>query len=322
VTEPAATIAVSSRNRPLRLRWLLNALLEQTAEPGSFEVVVAHDSSSAQTEQLLDTHSLHAAGHLRQLRFAPESMLAAPKRNAAWRAARAPLILFTDDDCRPAPDWVERALAAARGQPGAIVQGRTVPDPDEQATYLGAPWAHTQRVEPVSAEAETCNILYPRELLERLGGFEEDLGVGEDSDLALRAKEQGVHIVPAPEMLVYHAVDECFLPGRLRSLGRWQDMPLLVKRRPEARRDMWGRIWWKPEHAALVCAVVGGRVSRRPAARVALALPWMMLSMRHRGRTPRGLVRAVTELPGHAAVDATEMLVLARGSIRHRALLL
>jgi hypothetical protein len=44
--------------------------------------------------------------------------------------------------------------------------------------------------------------------------------------------------------------------------------------------------------------------------------------MRHRGRTARGLVRAISELPGHAAIDAAEIAVLARGSLHHRSLLL
>ena len=39
--------------------------------------------------------------------------------------------------------------------------------------------------------AQTCNILYPRELLERIGGFLDDppLSMGEDTELALRGAQ-------------------------------------------------------------------------------------------------------------------------------------
>ena len=40
---PDLTVAVASHERPLRLRWLLNALEEQTLERARFEVVVCHD---------------------------------------------------------------------------------------------------------------------------------------------------------------------------------------------------------------------------------------------------------------------------------------
>ena len=317
-----ATVAVSSRDRPLRLRWLLNALADQTFPVERFEVVVAHDSSTTATDELLGTHSLRSTGHLRQLRFEDGSVLAGAKRNAAWRDARAPLILFTDDDCRPAADWVEQAVKTAKDHPDAVLQGSTVPDPDESAILRGAPWAHTQLVEPVTLWAETCNIVYPKVVLEQVGGFAEQMQVGEDTDLALRARTAGVPILAAPQLIVFHAVEERFLPGTLRSIERWVDVPLLVKRRPEVRQALWGRVWWKREHAALAALLLGMTCIRSRLAAGTLVLPWAALAMRHRGYGPRGLARSLAELPGRAAIDAAEIAVLARGSARHRTLVL
>src|SRR4029077_16796994 len=128
---PDVSIAVATRDRPLRLRWLLNALLEQTYPPERFDVWIAHDSASDEVRQMLDAHPMRAGGQLQVLSFPPGTQLAGGKRNAAWRASGAPLVLFTDDDCRPSPDWLTQAVQAARAQPGAILQGRTLPDPDE-----------------------------------------------------------------------------------------------------------------------------------------------------------------------------------------------
>jgi GT2 family glycosyltransferase len=323
VGRPDAAVVVSSHDRPVRLRWLLNALAQQTLPLERFEVVVAHDSSAPDTERLLRTHPLRAAGRLRHLRFDPGSVWPGAKRNAAWRAARAPLVLFTDDDCRPAPDWLEQAVAAGASHRGAILQGRTEPDPDEIAVLHGAPWAHTVSVHPPTAWAETCNIAYPRDLLERLEGFDEHVLVGEDTDLAMRAQAAGAPLVAVPTMLVHHAVQASWLPARLRSLGRWQHMPWVVKRHPQLRREVWGRIWWKREHAALMAAAAAPALARRrPGAAAALALPWLGLALRHRGYGARGILRSVSELPGRAAMDATEIAALARGSLRYRTVLL
>ncbi|MDX6659127.1 MAG: hypothetical protein QOH62_3920, partial [Solirubrobacteraceae bacterium] len=44
MSEPLISVVVPSHDRPLRLRWLLNALDEQTLAREQWEVIVAHDS--------------------------------------------------------------------------------------------------------------------------------------------------------------------------------------------------------------------------------------------------------------------------------------
>ena len=305
---PRVAVVVPSHARPLRLRWLLNALEEQTLDRASFEVVVVHDSDY----DFVGSHPLAP----RELRVAPCGPAA--KRNAGWRAASAALVAFTDDDCRPPPDWLERALAAAQARPGAIVQGATRPDPDE-AALVRAPHHRTVSIDPPTVEAQTCNIVYPRAVLDRLGGFEEGLGTigGEDLDLAERAKRAGAPLVAAPEVLTFHAVDVIGLRGRLRVAWRWRDLPAVARRHPSLRRAATLGVFWKPRHAWLTLALAG-IATRRPL----LALPWARAALPSYGPGARGRLRAVSELPGQAAVDAVELAALVRGSVRHRTLFL
>jgi GT2 family glycosyltransferase len=323
---PRISVVVASHDRPLRLRWMLNALEEQTLDRSLWEVVVAHDSSGLETEELLHSHPLAAAGVLRHLTFDPGPGPAI-KRNAGWRAARGPVIAFTDDDCRPPADWVERALAAADRFPGAIVQGTTQVDPDELEVKHRAPFARSQEVTPLVPWAQTCNILYPREVLERVDGFDESLplAAGEDTDLAFRARDLGVDYVAAPEMLTYHAVEAVTLPARLREVWRWQHLAFVPKRHPQVRSYLAGGGWfWKESHVRLPFALVGlgFLAARRPLVGAALIAPWAVNSMPSYGSSPRGRLRALSELPTHAAIDASELAAMVRGSIRHRCLLL
>src|SRR4051812_19641946 len=99
---PEIAVVVPSHDRPLRLRWLLNALEEQTLARERWELIVAHDSTGPETAALLASHPVGA----RAIGFAPGSAGPAAKRNAGWRAGSAPLIAFTDDDCRPPPEWL------------------------------------------------------------------------------------------------------------------------------------------------------------------------------------------------------------------------
>src|SRR3954464_12634149 len=124
---PEVSVVVPAHARPLRLRWLLNALEEQRLPRSRFEVLVGYDADDAEIAGLLGGHPLPRARVPRPISFSERAP--AKKRNACWRAARAPAVLFTDDDCRPPEGWLEAAASAARGDPHAAVPSRTPPEP-------------------------------------------------------------------------------------------------------------------------------------------------------------------------------------------------
>jgi hypothetical protein len=281
--------------------------------------LVVHDSTGPETERLLNEHPLAAAGQLRHVTLPPGSGPPGLMRNVGWREARAPLIAFTDDDCRPPEEWLERALAAGRRDAGAIVQGKTGPDPDEQ-NLLSAPWRHTQRITPPKIFAQTCNIVYPREVLERQRGFDEELYTGEDMDLAARARRAGTRYVGADEVLTYHAVVTLSLPRFLRGVWRWKDMPEVIKRNPELRDEFPLWVFWKPTHAWLPLALAAAVLERRNPLFAVLAVPWLVHTLPKHGTDAHGRYRAIAELPGRTAIDLTEMAALLYGSARSRTL--
>jgi GT2 family glycosyltransferase len=322
---PAIAVIVPSHDRPLRLRWLLNALEDQTLDRGEWEVLVCHDSRGPETSELLQTHPLARAGLLRELR-APAGHGPAIKRNIAWRASAAALIAFTDDDCRPPAEWLAAALAAARASPGAIVQGATRPDPDELGVLHAGPRMRSQEIDPPVLWSQTCNIVYPRAVLEAVGGFDDELDWVEDVELACRARATGVAYVGAPEVVTYHAVDEVSLRGVFTAAWRWRDLPGVVAAHPELRLAAAGGGWfWKPRHARLAFAVAGaalGGATRRPVLSAVAAVPWMLEAMPSYGPSARGRLRALSELPVALGLDLVEVAGMTAGSVRHRTVFL
>jgi Glycosyl transferase family 2 len=321
---PDVSVVIPSHNRPLRLRWLLNALEDQTLARERFEVIVVHDYGDDDTRDTLDRHPLAQAGTLRHIRIEPGTGNPARQRNLGWRAAGAPLVAFTDDDCRADPGWLAALLDAAAANPGVIVQGRTVADPLEVEIWA-APHIRTVDVpDPPNEFLQTCNILYPAELLERLGGFDEALPApaGEDTDLGLRALEQGARVVGARDAQVWHAVEEYTLPAMLRLGWKWQHVAFLAKRHPAVRREWTGRVFWKPEHATFALALTGLALARRHPLALAATWPYLSKRLRRRGTAKRQLAVAALELPGQAAVDAGEVAALVAGSVRYRTVVL
>jgi glycosyltransferase involved in cell wall biosynthesis len=313
-------VVVASHARHLRLRWLLNALEEQTlSEP--WELVVVHDYDRATAERVIGRHPLAAAGRLHSLAIAPGTGSPARQRNLGWRAARGDLVAFTDDDCRPDPTWLERLVAAARGHPGALVQGATRPDPLEHEV-LRAPHVRTLLIEPLNAYLQTCNMLYPRALLERLGGFDERAITGEDVDLSLRAKAHGAPVTPAPDAVVFHAIESHSLPGIVRQNLKWRHLAYLVSRHPEFRRQLTLGVFWDADHLRVLAAAAGLASARRRPRLLALAAPYVASASRRRGPGRRARALAGAEIPGQAVRQLAEVLGLAAGSVRYRTLVL
>jgi hypothetical protein len=320
VSELRVSVIVSA-TRPLRLRWLLNALEEQTLPPECWEVVVVHNFDAATSARFLDDHPLAAAGRLRAFGTPAGENVPARKRNVAWRTADAPLLAFTDDDCRPEPDWLERLLERSARTPGAVVQGATRPDPLEHDVFA-APHVHTLTVDPPGRAAQTCNILYSRELLERLGGFDPDAPTGEDTELAMRAREAGAELVGAPAAVVYHCVEAHTLPSFVIRNLRWGGLAYVVARHPALRRECTLGVFWKQSHLTLLLALGGLAAGRRRRWAGLLALPYLVPELRRRGGRPVDVAVAAAEVPGRLVNETAELLGMAAGSVRHRTLVL
>ncbi|MGI9021613.1 MAG: glycosyltransferase family 2 protein [Solirubrobacterales bacterium] len=313
---PDVSVVIPSLAREPRLAFALDALAAQTLPPERFEVMVVRGEG---VEGPLT--SAPEGLRVRFLEGPRES--AAAKRNLGWRAARAPLIAFTDDDCRPAPDWLESLLAAAK--PDAIVQGRTESDPDELHLLDGV--ARTQRIAGPSAWYETCNIAYGRALLERVRGFDERYAIGgEDTDLGLRARAAGARLVYEPGAVVMHAVSIRSFPGALTKAGPFPTQPLVVARHPELREALYLGLFWRRAHARLVLSLallaLAGRRRLAPAAMLPYVWPELRYGLSGAEATPRGVLRLALSIGWRGAVDLAGLARSARLAIRHRTLVL
>jgi glycosyltransferase involved in cell wall biosynthesis len=307
---PEIAVVIPSRRGP-RLAFALEALAAQTLEPAQFEVVVVRDPAS----EIRESPVLPRL----PVRFlsAPEPCGPTVKRNLGWRATRAPLVAFTDDDCRPAREWLERLLAAGADEE-EFLQGRTEPDPDEAHLLHGL--ARSQRIEGPSGWFQACNLAFPRTMLERLDGFDEDFYFGsEDTDLGLRGLEAGYRRRYVDDAVVRHAVIPRTLPRAIAEAGRWPSQPLVLRRHPQLRGVIYRRFFYRRSHAMLLLAAAGASVARRhPMLAVVASAPYVEMYVGGRPLTPRRLARQLAGLPSRALVDAVEVAATARSAWRHR----
>lgn len=194
------TIVVCSRNRAEMLAGAL-ARIAETAPSGVRVLVVDSASESGATAEAA------AAAGVDLVRTDVRGLSIA--RNIGLARADRAIVVYTDDDCRPAPGWIEHLLPPFEDDAVGAVTGRLVdhaggaPAPDEPASRL------TRTVDGLDA-GHGALMAFRRELLDRLGGFDEVLGAGrrfagaEDLDMFCRILASGSAIVREPRSMILH----------------------------------------------------------------------------------------------------------------------
>lgn len=207
MTPPVATVVVPTYGRPRQLRACIEALAAQTLrEP--WETVVVDDGSPESLAGLFaecpDRLDLRI---VRQKNAGP-----AAARNRGVAEARGEFIAFTDDDCRPAPAWLETMLTAARGQPSALVGGSTWNGLPEELFASTSQFIVDLVYEHFNADVEHAyffssnNVLCPRHRFLELGGFDAEFpwAGAEDRDFCDRWRAAGWPLVWRQDALVEH----------------------------------------------------------------------------------------------------------------------
>jgi glycosyltransferase involved in cell wall biosynthesis len=275
------------------LEGCMASLLDQTMPRDAYEVIFIDNNSTDG-----GAASVAARSEVRLLREPTVGVYAA--RNRGIRAARGEILAFTDPDCRPERDWLERIAAAMRAPDVGVLLGRRVPPAgggllalvmayeSQKAAYVTS----SGRGEIVFGHAN--NMAVRREVMERVGPFPEVLRGG-DTILVRRAVDAyGYHVVRYdPGATVCHL--EVATLGdyyrKARVYGRSNEaLRALIPFRPLSLGERWGVFRrtveaqrWSPARGALLLAVLVPGL---------FCYEW--------GRCPRGASPSLTPGPGVA----------------------
>lgn len=198
---PEVSIIVPCYNEERTIQLLLEAILRQTFPPRKMEVIIADAISTDQTREHI--HAFQAEHPELTIEIVDNPRRTIPSAlNEALKAAKGETIVRLDAHCVPRPDYVERCVSALKAGAGENVGGVWDIQPGAQdwigraiaaaaAHPLGvgdAQYRHTQRAQIVDTVPFGS---FRRDLIQRIGFYDEDLLANEDYEWNARLHQIG-----------------------------------------------------------------------------------------------------------------------------------
>jgi GT2 family glycosyltransferase len=231
---PEISVVVPTHQRHHLLSRVLGALGRQTLDRTQYEIIVCCDGCNDGSADLTRELATKTGAHLETLE--QERSGAATARNHGASRARAPLILFLDDDMIAAPDLLAIHLARRTSSPDAVVLGSMGVHEDSPASFLTeglSRWAAARHArleesgeEIPATEVLTGHLCVTAEAFESVGRFDPSFTAGgtfggEDLDFGWRLRDCGIPVVFEPRAQAQQLWDKSFgaLCANIRQAG-------------------------------------------------------------------------------------------------------
>ncbi|MBI4751476.1 MAG: glycosyltransferase [Acidobacteria bacterium] len=207
---PFFSIIIPTYARPLRLAKCLRALKQLEYPPDRLEVIVVNDGGNERLDEIIQAGEFDFQVRLiHQTNQGPASA-----RNTGARHATGDFLAFVDDDCEPAPEWLQHLAAQFRQTPEAMVGGHTINQLPHNlystASQLLIDYLYGYyNLQPGNNRFFTSNNLaLAVQTFQTLGGFDATSfrnPAGEDRDLCARWNARNYPMVYLPHAHVAHS---------------------------------------------------------------------------------------------------------------------
>ena len=204
------SIIIPCHNEARHLNLLLMSLTHSAVNIDSIEVLIVDDASIDETAMIMARWETEWNA-VRPV-FLKENLGPAGARNRGVSFSKGACLAFIDADAIVEEEWIPCALECAAQAPAQSITGGSVfslfnaKDPFQKAA------ANVIRHKPrYGRDRELLdlpggNLVLSSELFHDLGGFDERLRTGEDTDFVYRARMAGAKLAFDERLIIYHQV--------------------------------------------------------------------------------------------------------------------
>jgi len=226
---PLVSIIIPVRNRPEEIEICLSSLGQLDYPKERMEIIVVDDASVDNTPDVASEFEVNVI-------CLKEHKQASYCRNLAAEGAKGDILAFIDSDCLADPLWLRELVPAFQeksvGAVGGMVDsyfGKKGLDRYEavKSSLNVCSWFRRSGENDPFFYVPSCNLLVRRELFLRLGGFREEMHVGEDVDLCWRLQDARHYVEFRPQGRVFHRHRNRIWPFCSRRFDYGTSEPLL-----------------------------------------------------------------------------------------------
>lgn len=182
-------------NEGLHIKSCLNSIEQQQYPRSKFEIIVVDNGSTDNSPSIAREIADHVA-------LLPGKNVGAVRNHGA-SLARGELLIFIDADCLVDDQWLTRALALTLNEPESVFGGGCLLPANPH--WLEKNWLLEGRQGNTLPTALIgCSIAVNKNSFAEIGGFDESLESGEDTDFSLRALSKGYKVKITRDLNVTH----------------------------------------------------------------------------------------------------------------------
>ena len=225
---PRVSVVIPIYNGEADLPDLINCLHAQTYPADRVEYLLVDNASSDRTAAILAAAAQDSKPQGLTMYCLSENQIQSSyaARNAGIRASTGEILVFTDVDCRPLPNWLYALIQPFAHPPVGLVGGAVVALPGKT---LVEKYAERKNIlshkfglsHPFCPYAATANLAIRRQALEQVGLFRSHITTGGDVDICWRIQRQSSWRLYCVEQAIVQHRHRATLPELLNQFRRY-----------------------------------------------------------------------------------------------------
>jgi glycosyltransferase involved in cell wall biosynthesis len=203
------SIVIPVLNGEKNIKRCIESLVSALADEKQINIFVVDNGSSDETVSILEKMNIKYS--------VCKGCTISKLRNIGAMSCSSELIGFVDSDCFVKNDWFKEAKIVFQENQNVAVVGRYYNVPDDPS-WVEKIWFDMRKdVEGSVRFLPGGNMIFRRNIFEKISGFDENLVTGEDYDICERVRKKGCIIYNSPRVNVEH-------------LGNYKKLSTIIKK--------------------------------------------------------------------------------------------
>jgi cellulose synthase/poly-beta-1,6-N-acetylglucosamine synthase-like glycosyltransferase len=209
---PFVSFVIPARNEEENIEKCIKAISDLEYPKDRYEIIVADGDSEDETRAIAERLGARV--------IVNKKVIQSAARNIGATNAKGELVAFTDADIILDRAWLKTAVAHFK-DPKVSAVG-SLPGIDDEAGWIEKVWffhlkSRHPGKSPVSVSwLASANLLYVKEIFDKIGGFNESIRYTEDVDIGFRTINKGYKLIFDPNLKSVHLDYEKTLAGFIK----------------------------------------------------------------------------------------------------------